>query len=175
MKNKVLAVIAALVVAIGVGFSFGGHQVEASYGKAGFYTTPKTLRGTWYFRGHLGILVGENKNKVYKLNITAHKINKKTLYKMNRRYENKFWSKRTTWKQRKAAFNATENWLEGYNIKKHGIPSMGVIGWLAGAGSGNEYTPITKTVNGKKVKALRISAGVDDTLSYAYKSKALAK
>lgn len=173
MKKKMLAVFAALLVVVGIGFSFGGHQVDASYGKAEIYTTPKSVRGVWYCKGNGSVVVGRNTKKTYKLNITAHKINGKTLYKMSNKYDKQFWGKKTTWKTRRAAFKATKNWLEGYNTKKNGIKSMGVIGWLSGAGSGDEFTPVTRTVNGKKVKALRLSVGVDHTMGYAYKNKAL--
>ena len=38
------------------------------------------------------------------------------------------------------------------------------------------YIPVTRTVNGKKVKALRIATGAGPyTAAYAYKTKALVK
>lgn len=56
------------------------------------------------------------------------------------------------------------------------IKGFNVNNWVNLAGDGEYYIPVTRTVNGKKVKALRIATGAGPyTAAYAYKTKALVK
>lgn len=66
----------------------------------------------------------------------------------------------------------SQNVYAAYNFKK----GFNVNNWVNLAGDGVYYIPVTRTVKGKKVKALKIATGADQHASaYAFKTKALAK
>lgn len=171
-KNKLIVFLVSLLTLLVVGLSVNTNTASAKYGYAGKTTTPKSIRGTWYYKGWRN---GQKKNRIYKLSITVHKINGKTLYKLNKKYDDKFWSKSTSWKTRNKVFKVTKNWLNGQVLKYQGKPDLMVIGWLPGSGDGIDYVPVTRRAHGKRVKALRISTGDYFTRVYAYKTRKLAR
>ena len=65
-----------------------------------------------------------------------------------------------------------KNIYAAYNFKK----GFNVNNWVNLAGDGVYYIPVTRTVKGKKVKALKIATGADQHASaYAYRTKVLAR
>ncbi|GAA3635708.1 hypothetical protein GCM10022297_13040 [Lactobacillus hamsteri] len=76
MKKKVLAIIFALFIALGVGISTGKAAYAAPYG-AKLYTTPKALRGTWHFKNGKTVTSGLSSKYLHaysKIRITKHQI-----------------------------------------------------------------------------------------------------
>lgn len=65
---------------------------------------------------------------------------------------------------------------QAFTLKWYGITSFNTNAWLAGAGNGVYYVPVTKIRYSKKVLALRFGSGADNWLDfYGYKGLKLAK
>lgn len=171
MKKKVFTVLAALALVFGISFTLTNSAQAASWGAKTLYTTPKSVRGTWY---------AKQGKKVKKYTITAHTLNGVKMYKpLSDKQHDKYITKLSNLPTKQ--FRRTSNYLESHqleahNIKYNGVKGFNAIGWLSGAGDGIFYTPTTQTVNGKKVKALRLGTGADNHLQvYAYKNRNLAR
>lgn len=166
-------VVLSLAVLMGLSFT-GMHssKVQASsWGAKVLYTTPKTTRGTWYYKDH---------GKIKKWVITAHTSCGKKLYKILPAKEYDKMSTKLIRADEKNHYRVSKQvsskWLQAKSIKKHGLTGFNQDGWLAGAGNGTYLLPTKKTRNGKKVSALRIGYGADNwKLTFAYKDKKLVK
>lgn len=171
MKHLRLLLIVGVLFLSGIAFASSQETQAASWGATKVFTTPKKTRGTWYFK---------EDGEMEKVTITAHTVNKLKLYhelsaKQNKKWDTKF--RKLSDKQQiklQKQFNKTR--LAAYNFKFHGIKSFNANGWLATGGDGFYYTPVTKTVKGKKVKALRLGEGANNKLdTYAFHDKKLVK
>lgn len=171
MKKKYLLLFVTFF-SILLGFSFSGKTVSAApWGAKKLYTTPKKVRGTWYYK---------EDHKIKKWRITAHTSNGRKLYRMlpNRQYSK--WQKKLYRLSDKKTLKVYD-WLDhhmyqAYTFKWHGITSFNTNGWLAGAGDGVYYVPVKHYRKGRKVSALRFGGGAGNWIMfYAYKSRSLAK
>ena len=50
-KNKLIVFLVSLLTLLVVGLSVNTNTASAKYGYAGKTTTPKSVRGTWYYKG----------------------------------------------------------------------------------------------------------------------------
>ncbi|WP_265668423.1 hypothetical protein [Lactobacillus amylovorus] len=154
-----------------VGMQSQNVHAASQYGIARKYTTPKATRGTWYYRETDKF--SSDKKTIHTLKITAHTADKNKLYVPSQ----KFFKKNVynvSSKKRNAFIKKVmkKNIYAAYNFKK----GFNVNNWVNLAGDGVYYIPVTRTVKGKKVKALKIATGADQHASaYAFKTKALAK
>lgn len=170
MKKKRFWLFVALLL---VGF-MGMHsqKVEAApWGAKKLYTTPVAARGTWYYK---------ESGKINRFKITKHTVwGKKLYYMLPKKEYNKLESKLESLPEKKyisTIYHLDDTICQVYEFKWHGIKSFNVNGWLAGAGDGAYYVPVTKLRHGKKVQALRIGHGAYNWLTfYAYKSPELVK
>lgn len=147
------------------------QTTQAKWGATKLYTTPKSVRGTWYYRDY--------KNRLQKLKITAHTINGVKIYKdlSEKQYDKytKKIQKMSTKKSDKLYDWFSKHIKAGENVTRHGVKGMDINEWLVEAGSGAEFLPATRTKNGKKVKALKVDTGAFIPEGYAYKSAKYAK
>lgn len=136
------------------------------------FTTPKALRGTWYYVN--------DAHELEKVRITTHKWNTATLYKalsdkQSEKFQNKY-DKLSVKTQDKLANWFDKHALETVSEKWHGIKGINIHTWLVGEGGGAQYMPVTRRINGKKVKAIRIGGGAKNYFTaYAYHTKTLAR
>lgn len=148
------------------------QKVEAApWGAKKLYTTPVAARGTWYYK---------ESGKINRFKLTKHTVWGYKLYRvLPKREYSKWYNKLTKLPEKK--YLSTIDHLDKtikqvYSFKWHGIKSFNTNGWLAGAGAGTYYVPVTKMRHGKKVQALRIGHGAYNWLTcYVYKSPELAK
>lgn len=171
MKKRILLFFTALLAVLTFASFNSGRAKAASWGATKVFTTPKSTRGTWYYK---------EDGKVKTLRITAHAVNGVKTYKVLRGKAEKKWNAKFAKADEKSDFKlenkVSTKQLEAYTYKYRGITGFNANGWLAGTGNGFYYVPVKRTVKGKKVKALRVGSGVKNYLSYyAYKSKKLAK
>ncbi|GFZ26375.1 hypothetical protein [Lactobacillus corticis] len=135
------------------------------YGAKAAFTTPKSMRGTWYYKGTKAL--GLNPKKTYKIKITAHTIKGVYLYKANDKVTEKY---AMNYKKYQKVINKTSNWGAASTFKAKGKTWVNVQGWAAGAGNGTFYSVTTKKVNGKRVKTLTIGYGYKPFIgAHAYK------
>lgn len=165
MKKKLLLFVSFLAgLLFLVSTSTYASKLPKGYGIAKTFTTPKATRGTWYYRE-------KGDKTISKVKITAHSVDGKKLYVPSQ----KFFEKNVynvSAKKRNQFIKKTENIYAAANYKK----GFNVNNWVNLAGDGEYYIPVTRTVNGKKVKALRIATGAGPyTAAYAYKTKKLAR
>ena len=157
MNKKNLAKLTTVValLASGAYISCSNQTVSAaSWGAKTLFTTPKATRGTWYYK--------EN-GKIKRWKITAHTSKGRKLYKVLPEKEyTKWWNKlvhQNTKKHYKTINKLDSSQWQAYTFKWHGTTSFNTNGWLAGAGDGIYYVPVTKTRYGRKVSALRFGGG----------------
>ena len=147
-----------------VGMQSQNAYAASQYGIASKYTTPKATRGTWYYRETDKF--SSDKKTIHTLKITAHTANKDKLYVPSQKFFKKNVYNAFIKKVMKKNIYAAYNFKKGFNVNN----------WVNLAGDGVYYIPVTRTVKGKKVKALKIATGADQHASaYAFKTKALAK
>lgn len=175
MKKRYLFLLSllAFLSVFAVGMQSQSETVKASnpYGIARKYTTPKATRGTWYYR-ETG-KYSSDKKTIYKVKITAHTAAgnklyvpseaffKKNVYNVSAKKRNAFIKK-----VMKKNIYAAYDFKKGFNINN----------WVNLAGDGVFYIPVTRTVKGKKVKALKIATGASQqAVGYAFKTKKLAR
>lgn len=168
MKKK-WAIGLILSILLICGFSISTNKVSAaSWGAKELFTTPKATRGTWYYKEH---------GKIKKWRITAHTSHGRKLYKMLPSKAYAKWERKLEKRHSLKLISALgkKQW-QAIGFKYHGKASFNTNGWLAGAGAGLYYCPVTRTRHGKKVNALRFGSGAGNWLDfYAYKSKSLAR
>lgn len=174
-RKTFLKVITVTSLAIGINSictSNYTHTVNAaSWGAKTIFTTPKATRGTWYYK---------EDGKIKHCKITAHTLNGIKLYKVLSEKEFAKWDRKlehqSLKKYRKSVAKLDKTQLQAYTFKWHGITSFNSTSWLAGAGNGIYHVPVTKTRNGKKVKALRLGYGAGNYFDrYGYRTRKLAK
>lgn len=171
MKKKILSFILAFLMFVLVG-SISPQKVNASiYGKRIPYTTQRALRGTWYYKD---LNRSGSHYKIYRLRISAHRLNSCHLYKMHSRPIDKFeyWNQR----KQKRALSVTKYWLVASTFRYKGQNMLNTRGWFQSAGDGTYYVPARIRADGRYVKAIRIAGGAYvKTTNWAVKSKKLAK
>lgn len=171
MKHLRLLLIVGILLLGVIAFTNNKNVYAASWGATKVFTTPKKTRGTWYFK---------EDGEMEKVTITAHTVNKLKLYhelkgKVSAKWDKKF-RKLSDKKQIQLQKQFNKTRLAAYNFSFHGIKSFNANGWLATGGDGFYYTPVTRKVNGKKVKALRLGEGATNQLdTYAFHNKNLVK
>lgn len=172
-KKNLVKLTTVVTLLAGVAYISCSNQTvdAASWGAKTLFTTPKATRGTWYYK--------EN-GKIKHWKITAHTSKGRKLYKVLPEKEyTKWWNKlvhQNTKKHYKTINKLDSSQWQAYTFKWHGTTSFNTNGWLAGAGDGIYYVPVTKTRYGRKVSALRFGGGARNWLDfYAYKSPELAK
>lgn len=165
MKKKILLFVSLLAgLLFFVSTPTYASKIPKGYGIAKVFTTPKATRGTWYYRE-------KGDKNISKVKITAHTIDGKKLYVPSQTFFKKNVYNVST-KKRNQFIKKTQNIYAGSLYKK----GFNVNNWVNLAGAGDYYIPVTRTVNGKKVKALRLATGAGPyTAAYAYKNKALVK
>lgn len=177
-KITVIALLAAGSISVAAPVSLNINTVQAAqtsktakWGATKLYTTPKAVRGTWYYRDY--------KNRLQKLKITAHTINGVKIYKDLSEKQFIKYSKKIQKMSIKKSDQLydwfTKHIKAGETVKRKGITGMDINEWLAEGGSGAEFLPATRIKNGKKVKALKIDTGAFIPEGYAYKNKKYAK
>lgn len=148
------------------------HTVNAaSWGAKAIFTTPKATRGTWYYK---------EDGKIRRYKITAHTLNGRKLYKVLPKKDYVKWENRVERQNvkdhHKLIIKLGNTQFQAYKFKWHGIVSFNSSDWVAGAGNGRYYVPVTKTRHGKKVKALRLGYGAGNYFDrYGYRTRKLAK
>ena len=174
-KRNFLKIISIIVIAIGIGsiiFSKSNHNVNAaSWGAKSLFTTPKAIRGTWYYK---------EDGRIKHCKITAHTVDGRKLYKILPEKEYAKWENRVEHQNikehRKLISKINTIQFQAYKLKWHGITSFNTNDWVTGAGNGIYYVPVTKTRHGKKVKAIRFGSGAGNYFDrYGYKTKKLAR
>ncbi|CCI84954.1 hypothetical protein FC52_GL001023 [Lactobacillus pasteurii DSM 23907 = CRBIP 24.76] len=171
MKKKIMWVLAAFLVVVGFAGMHSQKVAAAPWGAKKLYTTPAVARGTWYYK---------EEGKIKSLKITKHTFNGRKMYyelssKDHEKYYDK-WSSLPDKKQDKVYKYLEHTMMEVIPFKWKGIKSFNLHTWLLGNGAGEQVTPTTRTLHGKKVPALRVGGGAGNWLVfYAYKSPDLAK
>ena len=177
INKKLLTIIVTLLAT--VGFLAVDHNTthaqsiySAKYwGASRKVTIPQKLRGSWYFVN--------DANELTKIKFTTHMFNKATIYKfLSEKEESKYfnkYNKLSIHKQRSILDYFTNYALSGIVFTWHNKTGINLHAWLIGEGGGAQYVPVTRNINGKKVKAIRIGGGAYNSLNgYAYKTKSLA-
>lgn len=177
LNKKFISLAVALLTMVGF-LTVCGNTTQAKsiysatyWGASKKVTVPKKLRGTWYY-------LNDN-DKLTKIRFTTHTFNKAVIYKdlsdkKEDRYFDKF-EKLPLHKQRSLFTYFDKHALVGLVFTWHGKTGIDIHSWLVRAGGGAQYIPVTRKINGKRVKAIRIGGGAYDMLDgYAYKTKALA-
>ncbi len=171
MKKKFLLFFTALLLILGFAGMHNQKVSAAGWGAKTLYTTSKATRGTWYYKdGH----------HIIKTTITAHSVDGVKAYKILRGKARNKWTNKLDKRDERSDFKfskkISESMLEAYNFNYRGVTSFHANGWLAAGGNGTYYTPIKRTIKGKKVNALRLGVGYKNKfLAYAYKNRKLAK
>lgn len=99
-RSKILiALLAVFSIFIVVNSS---QKADAAYGRKGLYTVPKVYRGTWYTSD-----TNQNFNKLKKVKITTHTLNKKKIYRQDPNFNKKTINKSQKYKRK--ADKATKN------------------------------------------------------------------
>lgn len=177
IRKKILVFILGMLTVLTT-VTIGTKQAQAKsiysaayWGAKKKVTVPKKLRGTWYLKGY-------NK-KPQKFKFTTHKFNNSVIYKdlsekASIRYLDKY-DKLSRRNSKKVFHYLDNNVFSGILFRWHGNTGINLHTWLIGQGGGAQYVPITRKINGKKVKAIRIGGGAGNTLvCYAYHNKSLA-
>lgn len=165
MKKKIVPAIAALCSLTML--AFGGSNVvsAASYGRIGHVVTPVNMRGKWVYKG--SALLGQNKNKLYKVRIGKHHVNGIKLYQADLAKTSKY---ARNYKKYHFIIDQTMTWGNASIYNSNGIQWLNVNGWTAGAGNGTSYGLVQKKHNGQDVTALAIGVGYKPFIAaYAYR------
>lgn len=156
----------AVITAGLIGYNAKPVSAANQYGIAKKFTTPKATRGVWYYKEKgsdkiKSLKITKHTAAGYKLYIPSQTFFKKNVYHASVKKRNAFIKK-----------VMKKNIYAGFLYKK----GFNVDNWVSVAGDGVYYLPVTKTVAGKKVKALRVATGAGPyTAYYAYKNKELVK
>lgn len=172
MRKQLVLLLTTILLVLGLGITPSKVQA-ASWGVTKMYTTPKNTRGTWYFK---------DDGKIKKLKITAHTLNGKKLFKILSDSAVEKWTKKLAKADQDSDFKLAKkvgnSKYEAYTIKFHGRYSFNANAWLAASSmdTGSTYAPVSKKRKGKKVTALRVGDGTDNSFSfYGYSSRKLVK